>query len=76
MIFDALDDWYSEAQPISGEELPFLYPRWNQIWLLFFFKIVQVPPIITLLRSEFILISKDHTVDFLAPQKSLFVLYC
>lgn len=37
VIFDALDDWYSEAQPISGEELPFLYPRWNQIWLLYFF---------------------------------------
>lgn len=27
MIFEALDDWYSEAQPIPGEELPFLYVR-------------------------------------------------
>lgn len=27
MIFEELDDWYAEAQPISGEELPFLYVR-------------------------------------------------
>lgn len=27
VIFEALDDWYSEAQPIPGEELPFLYVR-------------------------------------------------
>ena len=43
VIFDALDDWYSEAQPISGEELPFLYPRWNQIWLLFFLNSTSAP---------------------------------
>jgi len=35
VIFEALDDWYSEAQPISGEELPFLYLGDNQICLLF-----------------------------------------
>ncbi|CAK9009945.1 unnamed protein product [Durusdinium trenchii] len=27
VIFEELDDWYAEAQPISGEELPFLYVR-------------------------------------------------
>eukprot|EP00438_Fugacium_kawagutii_P021379 Skav232426 [mRNA] locus=scaffold189:117825:125147:- [translate_table: standard] len=27
VIFEALEDWYSEAQPIAGEELPFLYVR-------------------------------------------------
>ena len=35
MIFEALDDWYSEAQPISGEELPFLYLGDNQICCIF-----------------------------------------
>ena len=27
VIFEDLEDWYSEAQPIAGEELPFLYVR-------------------------------------------------
>ena len=27
MVFEGLEDWFSEAQPIDGEELPFLYVR-------------------------------------------------